>query len=90
MVIIFCWPLGFPVADALPAGEKFPGRYFCHTDVPEITEQRLSDAWPNRGRKFVVHIDNSAPHRAKLRESCFKTLGLCEADHPPYSPDLAP
>jgi hypothetical protein len=35
-------------------------------------------------------MDNATPHRAKLTKSCFKTLGLREADHPPYSPDLAP
>jgi hypothetical protein len=40
--------------------------------------------------KFVVHVDNATPQRAKLTKSCFKTLRLREADHTPYSLDLAP
>jgi hypothetical protein len=35
-------------------------------------------------------MDNATPDRAKLTMSCFKTPRLCEADHPPDSPDLAP
>jgi hypothetical protein len=35
-------------------------------------------------------MDNATPHRAKLKKSCFKTLRLREADHPPYFPDLSP
>ena len=35
-------------------------------------------------------MDNATPHRAKSTKSCFKTLRLREADHPPYSPDFAP
>jgi hypothetical protein len=31
--------LGFPVIDALPAGEKFTARYFCDNIVPQIAEQ---------------------------------------------------
>jgi hypothetical protein len=35
-------------------------------------------------------MDNATTHRAKSTKSCFKTLRLREADHPPYSPDFAP
>jgi hypothetical protein len=35
-------------------------------------------------------MDDATPHRAKLTKSCFKTLRLREADHPPDSLDLAP
>jgi hypothetical protein len=90
LITIFWSPLGFPVIDALPAGEKFTARYFYDNIVSQIAEQRPSDARQNRGRKFVVHMDNATPHRAKLTKSCFKTLRLREADHPPHSPDLAP
>jgi transposase len=55
-----------------------------------IAEQRSSDARQKTGRKLVVHMDNATPHRAKLTKSCFKARRICEADHPPYSPDLAP
>jgi hypothetical protein len=60
-------------------------RQHCTTDRGAAT----SDAWQNRGRKFVVHMDNAIPHKAKLTKSCFKTLRLREVDHPPYSPDPA-
>jgi hypothetical protein len=35
-------------------------------------------------------MDNATPHGPKLTKSCVKPLRLREADHPPYSPDLAP
>jgi hypothetical protein len=70
--------------------EKFTARLFCGNIVPQIAEQRSLDAQQNRGRKFVVHIDNATLHRTKLTKSCFKTHRLREADHPPYSTDLAP
>jgi hypothetical protein len=89
LITIFWSPLGFPVIDALPAGEKFTGRDFCDNIAPQIAEQRSSDARQNRSRKFVVHMDNATPQRAKSTKSCFKTLRLREADHPPYSSDLA-
>jgi hypothetical protein len=91
VMIIICWsPLGFPVIDALSTGEKVIAGYFCDNIGPQIAEQRSSDARQKRGRKFVVHIGNSTPQRAKVTKSCFKTLPLREADHLPYSPDLAP
>jgi hypothetical protein len=90
MIIIFWLRLGLPVIDTLPAGEKFTARYFSDNIVPQIAEQRPSDARQNRGRKFVVHMDNATPHRAKLTKPGFKTQRRCEADHPPYSPDFAP
>jgi hypothetical protein len=34
-------------------------------------------------------MDNATPQRANLTRSCFKTIRLREADHQPYSPDLA-
>jgi hypothetical protein len=49
MIIIFWPPLGFRVIDALPAGEKFTAPYFCDNIVPQIAEQRPSDARQNRG-----------------------------------------
>jgi hypothetical protein len=64
MIIIFWSPLGFPVIDALPAGEKFRARYFCDNIVPQIAKQRSLDARQNRGRRCVVHIDNATRHRA--------------------------
>jgi hypothetical protein len=90
LITIFWSPLGFPVIDGLPAGEKFTARYFCDNIVPKIAEQRSPDARQNRSRKFVVHMDNATPHSAKWTKSCFKTLRLREADYLPYSPDLAP
>jgi hypothetical protein len=90
LITIFWSPLGFPVIDALPAGEKVTIRYCCDNIVLKIAEQRSSDARQNRGRKFVVHMDNATPHRAKLMKSYFKTLRLREADHSTYSPDLPP
>jgi hypothetical protein len=89
LITIFWSRLGFAVIDALPAGKKFTARYFCDNIVPQIAEQRLSDARQNRDRKFVVHMDNATLHRAKLAKLCFKTLRLREAEHLPYSPDLA-
>jgi hypothetical protein len=65
-------------------------RYFCDNIGPQIVEQRPSDARQNRGGKLVVRMGNATLDRAKLTESCFKTLRLRDADHPPYSPDLAP
>jgi histone-lysine N-methyltransferase SETMAR len=90
LITVFWSPLGFPVIDALPTGEKFIALYFCHNIVPQIAEQLSSDARQNTGRKLVVHMDNATPHRAKLTKSCFKTIRLREADHPPYSPDRTP
>jgi transposase len=89
-IAIFWSPLGFPVIDALPNGEKFTAQYFCDNIVPQIAEQRSSDARQKTGRKLVLHMDNAILHRAKLKKSCFKTLRIREADHPPYSPDLTP
>jgi hypothetical protein len=40
MIIIFWSPLGFPVIDALPAGEKFTARYFCDNIIPQIARER--------------------------------------------------
>jgi histone-lysine N-methyltransferase SETMAR len=90
LITIFWSPLSFPVIDVLPTREKFTALYFCDNIAPQIAEQRSSDARQKTGRKLVVHMDNAAPHRAKLTKSRFKTLRLREADHPPYSPDLAP
>jgi histone-lysine N-methyltransferase SETMAR len=90
LIAIFWSPLGFPVIDALPTGEKFTALYFCDNIVPQIGEQRSSDARQKTGRKLVVHMDNATPHRAKLTKSRLKPLRLREAYHPPYSPDLAP
>jgi hypothetical protein len=39
MIIIFWSRVGFPVIDALSAGEKFTVRYFCDNIVPQIAEQ---------------------------------------------------
>jgi hypothetical protein len=90
VIITILWsPLGFPVIDLLPAGEKFPARYFRDSIVPQIAEQRPSDAQQNMGRKFVVRIDSATPHKPKLTKSCFKILRLHEADDPPYPLDLA-
>jgi hypothetical protein len=89
LITIFWSPLGFPVIDALLAEEKFIAGYFCDNIVPQIAEQRSSDMRHNKGGKFVVHLDNATPHRPKLTKSCFKTLAICEADDPRYSPDLA-
>jgi hypothetical protein len=89
LITIFWSPLGFPVIDPLPAGEKFTARYFCGNIAPQIAKQRSSDARQNRGRKFVVHLDNAIPHRVKFTKSCFNTLRLPEADDLRYSPDLA-
>jgi hypothetical protein len=63
---------------------------FCDNDVPQIAKQRPSDARQNRGRKFVVHMNNATPQKPKSTQSCFKILRLREADHPPYSADIAP
>jgi transposase len=90
LITIFWTALGFPVVGALPNAEEFTAQYFCDNIVPQIVEQRSSDARQKTGRKLVVHMDNATPHRAKLTKSCFKTLRLREADHPSYSPDLAP
>jgi hypothetical protein len=64
MIIIFWSPLGFPVIDAPSTGEKFRARYFGDNIVPQIAEQRSSDARQNRGRKCAVHIDNATRQRA--------------------------
>jgi hypothetical protein len=90
MIILFWSPLGLPVIDALPAGEKFTARYFHNDILPQIAEPQSSDARQNRGPKFVVHMNNATPQRAKLTKSYFKTLQLREAGQSPHSPDLAP
>jgi hypothetical protein len=75
MITIFWSPFGFPVIDALPAGENFTGQYLCDNIVPQIAEQRPSDAQQNRGRKFVVHMDNATPHKPKSTESVSRFFG---------------
>jgi hypothetical protein len=90
LIAFFSPRLGFPVNDALPAGEKFRARYFCDNIVPQIAKQRSLDTRQDRGRKFVVHMDDGTPERAKLTKSCCTTLRLREADHSAYSPDIAP
>jgi hypothetical protein len=47
MITIFWSPLGFPVIDALPAGENFTTQYLCDNIVPQVAEQRSSDGRQN-------------------------------------------
>jgi hypothetical protein len=53
LITIFWSPLGFPVIDALPAREKFTALYFCDNIVPQIAEQRSSDARPKQVENWL-------------------------------------
>jgi hypothetical protein len=63
MIIFFWLPLGFPVTQTLLPKLTFTSTFFVDTILPHIIAAKSAN---DPGRRLVLHMDNSFPHRARL------------------------
>jgi len=73
----------------LPKGMTITGA--CYRDIlknhllPAVAEKR-----PELVGNFILHQDNTPPHKARIVTEFLVEQGIETLRHPPYSPDLAP
>ena len=73
----------------LPKGMTITGE--CYRDIlknqllPAVAEKR-----PDLVGIFILHQDNTPPHKARIVTEFLVEQGIETLRHPPYSPDLAP
>lgn len=90
MISVLWSPIGFSVVKMLPQGTTFTADYFINTILKEIINTHPQVVRNEPQRKFIVHMDNATPHRAKVTTKFGLQNRLNFVRHPPYSPDLAP
>jgi histone-lysine N-methyltransferase SETMAR len=86
MVTIAWNPLGFHLVDVLPKGMLFNAEYYRDNILAPLLRLRPDP----ENRYLVIHADNARPHTAKKCQNFWLQNRLRLAQHPPYSPDLAP
>jgi histone-lysine N-methyltransferase SETMAR len=89
MILVFWFPLGFPVITVPLRRAKFTAAYFCGDVIPKIIEGMPFDL-TDSPRQLMMHMNNVTPRRAREWITRLRKLRICLIDHPPYSPDLAP
>jgi histone-lysine N-methyltransferase SETMAR len=90
MITIFWNPHGFHVVEMLPDGEKFTAEYMTSVILAKLVEALYGTVRPKNQRKIWVHIDNAAPHNAKLTRDFLEKSEFHRLPQPPYSPDISP
>ena len=90
MITVFWGIRGVEIILALPADKRWDGDYFADTVVSEIAASELYQKARKQKQRYVLHMDNAPPHRARIVKEELKAAGITLAPHPAYSPDLAP
>ena len=81
LLTVFFSSSGFKVIEILPNGATVDTKYFC------TIIDKLAAAAPGH---LFLHMDNAAPHRARLCQIALERKNITRLPHPAYSPDLAP
>jgi hypothetical protein len=79
-------PHGFHVIKVLPRGCKWTSQYDVDNILPNICPLHIA----GDRRKLVIHAVKASPHVSTRVKQYVEEPGLRTAQHPPYSPDLAP
>ena len=90
LITIFWSVHGIEYISALKDGDSYNSKYFCANVLDSLLNSPLYDKAKNQKMRYVLHMDNSPVHNSKYTHFYIKDSGLSRADHPPYSPDLAP
>jgi transposase len=70
----------------LAKGVTLDTYYYCEDIVSEI----LSACPVRSNGRLVVHVGNTRPHTSKRGRESIEKNNIRRAQHPPFSPDLAP
>jgi hypothetical protein len=89
MLTIILNPRGFHLIKVLDKGRKFNAGYSIAEILEPLSQWRSIEASGNE-RQLLVHADSARSHTTKLSTQYFNENRMRSAQHPPYSPELAP
>jgi histone-lysine N-methyltransferase SETMAR len=89
MLTIVWNPRGFHLIKVVEKDRKFNVGYYM-AEILESLSQWCSIEAAGNERKLFVHTNNARPHTTKLSTQYSNENRMKSAQHPPYSPDLAP
>jgi transposase len=89
MVTLFWNPWGIYVSNAL-VGESFNAEYFVEHILNQVHLLQIVTAARTQKKRFILHMDNSPIHKARVVKAKLAQMPVYLAPHPPYSPDIAP
>ena len=90
MITVF-WNVHGPVViEALPPGGTWTADYFNNVIIEKLAQSDPYRRAIAQKQAFVVHMDNAPVHRAATVKQKMWQIGMHNAEHPAYSPDLAP
>jgi histone-lysine N-methyltransferase SETMAR len=88
MVTLFCNPWRVHVSNAL-LSKSFNADYIVRHILQPIHSFQIVAVAHKQKKQFILHMDNSPTHRAKVAKAKASRMPIHLALHPPYSPDLA-
>ncbi len=90
MLTLFCDAKGVILIDFLQPGAAITAEEYCRTmlKLKDAIRRKRPQLW--KGRRFLIHHDNTSPHTADDTQLLMEKWGMKILDHPPYSPDLTP
>jgi hypothetical protein len=89
MVTLFWNPWGVYVSNAVLSESCNADDFVRHMLQPIHSLQIVAVAYKEE-KKFILHIDNSPIHKAKVAKAKLSQIRIHLAPHPPYSSNLAP
>jgi transposase len=89
MMALFWNPRGAQVSNAL-LNESFNADYFVRHILQSIHSLQIVAVAHKQQKEFILHLDNSSIHKARVAKPKLSQMPIHSAPHPPYSPDLAP
>jgi hypothetical protein len=90
MLTVLWNPDGFHVAMILPARHSFTAPWFIDQNLQPMIDKFFQNGRRPGQRKLGVHVDNAAPHNARMTRNFFEHTPLNRSPDPPYSPEISP
>ena len=90
MLVVFFDSKGIVHHEFVPPGCTVNGLFY--REVLKRLIARVARVRPElaRNNRWILHHDNASPHSCRIVTEFLKARNVTVAEHPPYSPDLAP
>lgn len=90
MVTIVMSGCEFWLVDYLPEHETLNAHYFLNNILIPLQQKILSRNPAPSTNKWILHMDNSSTHTAKIITDWIQSSIFSKLDHPSFSPDISP